>query len=143
VSTKDFAVIQFVAVEMPFVNRAEAIECAHVLVGRGRELGCSFGCTVGAGEIGVRKPRRLERNYIPQGGFRWPLVELDVPGSGRLAGRAFAYCTRGYAGDILDSRRYNKRARRCLGSISQLAAGLPGAGTIAETASARPKGSTP
>jgi peptide methionine sulfoxide reductase MsrB len=27
VSTKDFAVIQLVAVEMPFVNRAEAIEC--------------------------------------------------------------------------------------------------------------------
>ena len=30
VSTKDFAVIQLVAVEMPFVNRAEGIECAHV-----------------------------------------------------------------------------------------------------------------
>jgi hypothetical protein len=34
VSTKDFAVIQLVAVELPFVNRAEAIKCTQVSLGR-------------------------------------------------------------------------------------------------------------
>ena len=33
-SAEDFAVIQLVAVEMSVVHRAEAIECAHVPLGR-------------------------------------------------------------------------------------------------------------
>jgi len=35
VSTNDFGVIKLVAVEMPFVNRAESIEYAHVFDHKG------------------------------------------------------------------------------------------------------------